>query len=266
MNILSVDWDYFFPPSDPYDWGHRETVLFLEMIWKYRVGCHNLFTKKLALDEYCPTIPDNFWKQVISNKPHIFIAESHASLHHIMNTVFKRKKIHSITNFDAHHDCGYGQMKTLECGNWGAFALRKGIEVHIRYPEWRKKEENSESMGSDCLGALGGNLENLNKPKNKQAEANTQRLTYPPTSISYGLPERPSDYSAIFVCRSGCWTPPWFDNKFWEFIKSSSLPSTNMDEYITKDRGIDIKEARRLSNEMLKQYAQLGYTKEIING
>jgi hypothetical protein len=30
--------------------------------------------------------------------------------------------------------------------------------------------------------------------------------------------------SVIHICRSGAWTPPWFDNKFVEFINALGIP------------------------------------------
>ncbi len=36
MNILSIDWDYFFPDTSEYDWGHNENSIMLDFIWSTR--------------------------------------------------------------------------------------------------------------------------------------------------------------------------------------------------------------------------------------
>ena len=80
MKILSIDWDYFFPDSSPYDWGHNESMFYLEAIWPMRLASVNMWTGQEAFSEYVPTIPRNFWKRVVKNKPEIYYAESHASI------------------------------------------------------------------------------------------------------------------------------------------------------------------------------------------
>lgn len=218
QKILSVDWDYFFTDDAPYDWGHRETMFFLEMIWPVRLTNVNMLTGKEAFIEYVPTIPKDFWK-IVKNKPSIFVAESHASIAQMIG------KNSIVTNLDAHHNCGYGNIKTLECGNWAYMAGKKIKEYHLCYPTWR--EEGQE-----------------HKPSRK------------PTSTIKGLPE-PADYDVIFVCRSGCWTPPWWDLKFREWLDQSGLDVTLVDDYVKKNRSPNLEEAKVIKTNLDAQFREM---------
>lgn len=134
MKILSIDWDYFFPDSMPYDWGHSESMFHLEAIWPLRLSSVNILTGQEAFSEYAPTIPRNFWKRVVKNNPAIYLAESHATIAGMpMGNAI-------ITNLDAHHDCGYKPNPDLDCGNWADYLGKKIKEYHLCYPEWRKDD------------------------------------------------------------------------------------------------------------------------------
>ncbi|HEY8343787.1 MAG TPA: hypothetical protein VIL66_01170 [Bacillota bacterium] len=34
---------------------------------------------------------------------------------------------------------------------------------------------------------------------------------------------------AIHICRSGAWTPPWLDQKFYQFVDALGLPYETVD-------------------------------------
>jgi hypothetical protein len=227
MKILSIDWDYYFPDSFAYDWGHQEKVFFLEAIWQIRTTNHNLITGKEAMDEFVPTIPKDFWKRVLKEgtTPPIFVAESHASISALPFTGA------SVTNLDAHHDCGYGRNPSLECGNWASHLGSRIKEYHLCYPEWRK------------IGA----------------EGKSERQ---PDSIINGLPE-PENYDIIFVCRSGCWTPPWYDTKFRSFLKQSGQYITYIDQYAGKNRALNMKTARAVKAQLDAQFQSLNPNRKV---
>jgi len=223
LKILSIDWDYFFPDSFPYDWGHREVVFFLEGIWPIRLTNHNTITGEEAFSEYTPTIPRNFWKRVVKGEPLIYVAESHAS---ILAIPFQSA---IVTNLDAHHDCGYGHSTSLECGNWAHIAGSRIKEFHQVYPSWRK------------IGSEG-------PPQRK------------PDSIINGLPEL-DYYDLVFVCRSGCWTPPWYDNKFQAFLRQSGNEPQFMDQFAGKNRSPSMAKAKVLKLQMDEQFKLLRHGK-----
>jgi hypothetical protein len=212
MKVLSIDWDWFFPDSAYYDWGHQENKFFLEMIWHSRTSSRNFHTGAYALDEFVPSIPKAFWKLVTKNSTPIYVAESHASISALP------LKDAIVTNLDAHHDCGYYVNPQLECGNWADHLHKQIKEYHLYYPKWRNEDDEV-------------------KPKRK------------PDSITMGLPA-PDDYDYIFVCRSGCWTPPWYDSRFKSWLKQSGMPVIFIDQYAGKNRGITKAKAIQLKNQM----------------
>ena len=212
MKILSIDWDYFFPDSAWYDWGHAETVMYLNMAWQWRVNNRHIKTGKSALTEYVPTIPKDFWN-IVTNDPMLFVAESHAAI----ATLPMNNSI--VTNLDAHHDCGYGANDDLECGNWAWWMKEHIKEYHLCYPAWRGDGE----------------------------EAAYRRK---PTTIIRELPA-PADYDLVFVCRSGCWTPPWYDRQFRGWLKRSGMKPRYMDEHVTTVRQPATLKQAKLMKEQL---------------
>jgi hypothetical protein len=220
MKILSIDWDYFFTDSFPYDWGHKENGFFLEAIWPMRLNNHNQATGVPAFEEYKPTIPKDFWKRVVKGSSLMFVAESHAS---ILALPF-RKAI--ITNLDAHHDCGYNDNPELECGNWAKDKDRIK-EYHLCYPAWRLDNgEGYTSQGRE------------------------------PDSVRFDLPAL-ADYDLVFVCRSGCWTPPWYDMKFRSFLKQSGFQTDFLDQYAGRNRSPNMNQAKVLKVQMDEQFKSL---------
>lgn len=186
MKVLSVDWDYFYPNDDNYDWGASEkSSFFFDAIWALRVADVNLLTGKPILQEYRPRGTKNFWSQV-RNKPLLFIADSHKDLYSLLI------EPSVVVNYDAHHDFGYEDHGDVGCDNWARIAKERGLitEYHLIYPVWRKLETETDTLNPGI------------------------------TSVRYS-PPTPSKYDFIFVCRSGAWTPPWHDKLFDAFAGSA---------------------------------------------
>jgi hypothetical protein len=188
MKILSIDFDFFLPDLAPYDWSHNEAGLFYEMIWLHRVDSRNIFTGVPAIQEVRPSIPPNFWKRVLRDKPKsLLITDSHLDLYRfceVAKQLVGAKGI-DITNLDQHHDCGYyDNEEKPNCGNWVSKGTDAGLigDYYLFYPEWRKG--NEEDGVEEC---------------------------------DYGLPE-PDTYDTVFICRSSCWTPTWCDSDWLSFI------------------------------------------------
>lgn len=217
--ILSIDWDYFYPDSTNYDWGaNEERDIYLNFLWNLRVGNVNLITQVPAMKEYIPRVPKDFWR-IVSNNPSLFVTESHADI----NEIIKMNSI--VTNLDAHHDFGYDVKEKLDCGNWAKIATDDSRikEYHLVYPAWRKENSECDNF-KDIIGI---------------------------TSISYELPVK-QDYDIIFICRSGCWTPPWHDDKFFKFAQSS--PHNNNTVHDIWPREFDLKQAIKQEKEMYKKF------------
>lgn len=182
--ILSVDWDYFFPNIDGFDWGMNEDNKFLyELVWHTRYDNKNIITKEKAKD-IKPTYNGKFWRDKVSDKfvRNIVITDSHKEIDYFI------RPFETIYNFDAHHDAGYGHEDKLDCGNW---ALNENIEdYHVIYPFWRKESEEREPHI-----LLNCHFEDEKDIFNAE------------------------DIDFVYVCRSSCWTPSWCDDHWLKFLE-----------------------------------------------
>ena len=213
MKILSIDWDYFFPDNTPYDWGaHESNWVFYEIVWSARCSAQNIITKADMLEEYIPNIPENFWS-IVTNKPKIIVADSHCQ---IWNQLPRNSTVY---NLDAHHDCGYHEKDHVDCSNWGQYGLLldKIKKLKVFYPTWRR-----------------------NSPESKPL--------FGPSSTDYGLP-RKQKFDLIFVCRSSCWTPPWWDPTFDDFLSKSGLEIEKLDDLVKKHRNLPFEQALKLRDQ-----------------
>jgi hypothetical protein len=221
MKVLSIDWDYFFPDTSFYDWGaNEENPIFLEQIWGLRCEHRNMKTKKSVLTEMKPSVPKDFWN-IVKNRPQLYVAESHVQMWKIL-----REKCPvgvDVVNIDAHHDCGYYEKDQIDCGNWGFYACDDGIarQVTVHYPSWRL-----------------GQSEGYHLVKFR---------------AFYKLPA-PANYCAVFICRSGCWTPPWHDHTFRKLVKDYGRDPVLLDTVCMKTRHpANMKEARECRDRLRGQ-------------
>lgn len=203
MRVLSIDWDYFVEEDPMLDWGHRENNLFLEPIWDTRrtKTVRDEKTGKLSLvpEDLTKLVPfrgDEAFLRVVAfrcENYQIATAESHATILQLLENEINIE----IINVDAHHDIHYGKMpkdrSEVDCGNWGSYLMQQDRIRSWRqcYPAWRTKRDRQEKF-----------------PK-KFAVQNCR------VSVEYGEPRiswRKIDL--VFLCRSGCWTPPEYDLRF----------------------------------------------------
>jgi hypothetical protein len=243
MRVLSVDWDYFFPDIAWYDWGHREAPLFIETLWSLRCANHNLFTGERAIDAVHPD-PDllkSFWSRRISQEPGaLLVSESHAALYYWL----KDWTIDELVSFDQHHDLGYPSAKgTLDCGNWAGKLLneKRVKRFTLVYPPWRQGKKQKETE----------------MPKRKEV------------TVLYDKEEVPrGHYDAVFICRSGSWTPSWCDDDFIQFVTFwvghtvwDDVQFSDYDPMI--ERSPNKEEARRLAKESKENMTNLDALKSI---
>lgn len=204
IQVLSIDWDFFFEDASGYDWGANEESPFMyEAIWNIRCNSRNIFTKQHVLDNFHPDIPANFWSIAKGTHSYFIICESHFSL----LSILQQLKDVTVVNIDAHHDMSYWAKQESCCGSWGWYGKKQGYikEFHQIYPQWRKNcEEN---------------------------HVQSRR----PDRISYELP-KPNQYDIVFLCRSGCWTPPWHDQDFYDLIHSAPFKSNYHDQLVQRHR------------------------------
>jgi hypothetical protein len=125
VNLLSIDADFFFPEphSGPelllYDWGHRESPLFINDLWEIRAS--GFLRHDLPLPGLSDEV-EGFWDQFQFKKnAKFYVSESHAfAATRDLSRRFhgKDKGPHSVWSFDAHHDLGYKEdaIRTIFSG------------------------------------------------------------------------------------------------------------------------------------------------------
>ena len=229
--ILSVDWDYFFPRIDMFDWGHRDaSLLFAETIWMMRamnfINYESLgyFKEEKRLIHYLqPSLrgvydAERFWKKVCPRYPsQLFICESHADLYKVAKILPSCE----LWNFDAHHDSGYENFETVECDNWVNFLMREGCltSYNLVYPQYRKEFPESAEMKVE-------------------------------TNFYYRIPLQLPHFRYVFICRSSSWTPSWTDACWLDLIyywrRQPDLWSRKtVVPYVMERRKFDFSEAYR---------------------
>lgn len=245
MNILSIDWDYFFPDNLAFDWQmNEEKFIYYELLWTIRWSNRNLYDHNvMAKDVYHPDpqLLNEFWDKVLINSDPIFltIADSHTNIDHLIE-LFPAKV--NIYNFDQHHDIYYyddlPSNMQLNCGNWVAYFRNQIEEYHLIYPPWRK-----------------------NKPEHQN------RLNFA-KSVSYHIPEHLPHFDMVFICRSSPWTPSWSDNQWIEFINYLKInypllwERKSYSDYVLKARSFDQNQAEEYHQQTIEMMKQLEKRKE----
>ncbi len=244
--ILSIDFDFFVREKLEWDWGHRESPLFIETIWPIRAS--TMLAKGLDFaaeagiigkpSELISDLENQKWKFRKDFK--LSIAESHSSAYYSL----KGKKNLEIINIDAHHDISYGQTDSLSCGNWiYRLALEGSVKkVTIVYPEWRK-EQNFDYPSDEVLSDL----------RNLGVEVD----------IVYGIQSvEPKTVSEVFIARSGAWVPPWTDNEFMDFISTWIFKANNCFIYTYESleqfrRKFNLEEVKKCADETKKHLEEM---------
>ena len=173
----------------------------------------------------------------------VYVSDSHA----LSYKIAKENDCKAVYLFDAHADLGYGGFSSLNfevnCSNWlGKLMKEEKIkEANIFYsPYTAEKPEHFKTMNSIYniryydFNDLGKSINDLNKGINRLnrsaddldkciSDSDKDNIRSLDKSIN-GLDRYYIAVSAIHICRSGAWTPPWFDNKFFQFINSLGIP------------------------------------------
>lgn len=216
--VLSIDFDFFVREELEWDWGHRESDLFLEAIWPIRYSHRNI---KRDVDPvvHADFMPDNL-RYVLpakgflpSRSIQVATAESHAALPKFL-TMIGNPKFDLFINMDAHHDM-HNEPPPVNCGNWWVplFDQTDGWSRHVHiFPKWK-------------------NPETLGKPVRPIEQMRWDEFHLDNTPFAL--------IEAVFICRSGCWVPPHLDPLFNKMVR---LFSRNL---CIKPRKLNVKEIRR---------------------
>lgn len=242
INVLSVDWDYYFPDAVDWDWSHdEENPIYYDFVWQTRAGSGNLRTGKRACDAYRPdkSLLKGFWERLIKEPPLMLaIAESHKDAYRYLEHLGVRGA--RLVNFDAHHDCWWNNMckpKQVNCGNWVYHALKDGIisRYDLRYPPFAS--ENYTDV--------------IDWPEGEDHDDKVHVYFH---DMKKRLPRR---FHYVFICRSSCWTPPWADRDFLKFVGFWRRYPSVWDEkmsvpYAMKPRALTLTQARKMASEWRK--------------
>lgn len=207
--LLSVDWDYFVYTQKE-NWGsYIENTKNVVNLWYKRYfkakaqgrDIQKLFRISQELDIFWEKLKKHF--QFVKGVK-AYVSDSHALSHDIA----RDRGCNAVYLFDAHADLGYGGLASLNfevnCANWLGKLLKDrwiGTANIIYSPYTTEKPEYF-------------------KPIN-----NTFNVRYPDfNELDTGI-----KVSAIHICRSGAWTPPWLDGRFTQFVKSLGIPCETID-------------------------------------
>lgn len=201
--LLSIDWDYFIEAQK--NWGsYTENKRTIIDLWYKRYlqlkaqgkSLQKLFRLSLNVDRFWGKINSLFY---FEKEIKVYVSDSHALSYEIA----KKNRIKTVYLFDAHADLGYGGFPSLNfevnCANWLGKLLKDKLihDTKIIYSPFSTE-----------------------KPKDFTSINKTYNVQYPSLyDLSQGI-----KISAIHICRSGAWTPPWFDVRFAQFINALGIP------------------------------------------
>ena len=203
-SLLSIDWDYFISINYETIYSYVENKKSLLDTWYKRYFQEKTKGKNLLDYFQLSEEIEGFWakiQRVFKFEPNmkVFVSDSHA-LSYTLAREFDCKEVYL---FDAHSDLGYGGLSSLKfkvnCANWlGKLLSEKKIEraTIIYSPYTKEKPEDF-------------------YPMNKVYNINYLKFNDLCGDITT---------STIHICRSGAWSPPWYDKKFVGFINGLNLP------------------------------------------
>ena len=202
--LLSIDWDYFIKtPNQKWSSQLESKKTAVDLWYKLYFQASNRGRNIQQFFELAQEAT-KFWDKlgtIFQLKEGItaYVSDSHA----LSFKIAKDKGLNVVYLFDSHADLGYGGLSSLNfevnCANWLGKLLKEGLvkEANIIYgpytaekPEFFKEINQTYNVRYLTLEQLGG---------------------------------RAITVEAVHICRSGAWTPPWYDNQFVDFVKRSGL-------------------------------------------
>lgn len=201
--LLSIDWDYFIYTTKE-NWGsYIENSRSLIDLWYKRYFQEKAFGKDLRESYKLSSEWNTFWERIKERFLFVkdikaYVSDSHSWSYNIA----KENNCSIVCLFDSHADLGYSGLSSLNfkvnCSNWlGRLFKDKQIkEAYIFYSPYTKEKPEYFKQINSIYNIKYCSLKDLNK--------------------SFKV-------SAIHICRSGAWTPPWLDEKFTQFINAMGI-------------------------------------------
>lgn len=204
MVLLSIDWDYFISTENQSIVSTVENQRTIVDLWYKRYFQQQSFGKDIQNAYQLSKEVDDFWKKIkgffqFAKETKVYVSDSHA----LSYKIAENYNVNEVYLFDAHSDLGYGGLESLQfevnCANWlGKLLSNEKIEkAHIIYsPYTKEKKEEFKEI-------------------NERFNVNYLKFNELPIGIKT---------SVVHICRSGAWSPPWFDKQFVKFIHNIGLP------------------------------------------
>ena len=201
--LLSIDWDYFIYSPKYSCNSYLENKKSLIDLWYKRYIQAKARGEDIQKAFYISPELYTFWSRIkkyfkFSKNTKVYVSDSHAMSYKIA----EENNCKSVYLFDYHSDLGYGGLLSLNfdvnCSNWlGKLLKDEHIKAaYIFYSPYTKE-----------------------KPEDFKPMNDIYNIRYCKT---YDLSKSVSA-AAVHICRSGAWTPPWYDNRFIQFVKALGL-------------------------------------------
>ena len=207
--LLSIDWDYFIYTQT--NWGsYIENNRSLIDFWYKRYLQAKARGEDIQKAFQLSSELDGFWTKIKKCFKFVkdiktYVSDSHA----LSYKIAKENNCRAVYLFDSHADLGYGGLSSfnfeVNCSNWLGKLLKEKIieEAWIIYSPYTSE-----------------------KPDYFKAINSLYQVRYGSFADMAG---KAIGVSAIHLCRSGAWVPPWLDEKFNRFIAALGLPYTIVD-------------------------------------
>lgn len=207
--LLSIDWDYFIYTQDKWGSYIENTKSLLDSWYKRYIQAKAQGEDLQKAFGLSPEV-DEFWGKIkqcfeFTGDTKTYVSDSHAFSYEIA----KENHCQAVYMFDAHADLGYGELSALDfevnCSNWLGKLLKEEAvkEAYIFYSPYTTE-----------------------KPDYFQPVNSMYKVKYCDFNDLTG---KTITVPAVHICRSGAWTPPWLDRKFYQFVDALGLPYTVAD-------------------------------------
>lgn len=195
--LLSIDWDYFIDCGGLETLSLKESYANIYLRWYKEYFQNPGFVFSYGIHPGMESFWRNLKQRFSIDGVCLWISESHKVSYNLCRSLGCRR----VVSFDAHSDLGYGRLiggrGHIHCANWLAQLLL--------CPE----VEEAQVVLSPYTAEKSGDFEECKK-------------------VSFCRPdelrmEEDETVAGIHICRSGAWTPPWYDAQLTRFIELSGI-------------------------------------------